>query len=342
MIDTIKIVTMIDFKTYQTIQHLSIIKTSYHSATGEVFYKITNDSISGSYSSSLSVRVGDGSKYKFINMYYLEIEGSYHKLIKGYNSHNGFYNPAYISLQLIKIVANAYNVILPNIKNWFIQRIDLAICFDLKTQDNVQTYINNLNSCNYPRRNLKHYEGESLYLTGSTTTLKIYNKYREFKKHDYKKFKDTDFNLSEYTETIKGFVRFECEIKKRKLKNIFDKTYIRVFSLTYNNLKDIWYEEFSKFLKILENDLEKVSEKSAIKKRLNTLYKKVRAKNLFNFYILIKAQGLQEIKRCTDKSMYYKNIADLKKANIDFTQKMNNDFKETQIQFNPFESEEIL
>ena len=90
MIDTIKIVSMIDKRLYNIIQSQSIIKTSYHSATGEVFYKIINDSLEGSFSSNLSVRIGEGSKYKFVNMYYIEIEGSYHKLIRGYNSHNRF------------------------------------------------------------------------------------------------------------------------------------------------------------------------------------------------------------------------------------------------------------
>ncbi len=90
MIDTIKIVSMIDKRLYNIIQSQSIIKTSYHSATGEVFYKIINDSLEGSFSSNFSVRIGEGSKYKFVNMYYIEIEGSYHKLVKGYNSHNRF------------------------------------------------------------------------------------------------------------------------------------------------------------------------------------------------------------------------------------------------------------
>ena len=71
MIDTIKIVSMINFNTYNKIRNQSIVKTSYHSATGEIFYTIINDSLQGSYSSSLSIRVGNGAKYKFINMYYI-------------------------------------------------------------------------------------------------------------------------------------------------------------------------------------------------------------------------------------------------------------------------------
>lgn len=74
MIDTIKIYSMIDKYTYEKISNNSIIKTSYNSSTGEIFYKIVNDKLEGSYSSSLSVRVGEGTKYNFIDKYYIEIE----------------------------------------------------------------------------------------------------------------------------------------------------------------------------------------------------------------------------------------------------------------------------
>lgn len=74
MIDTIKIVTMINYETYKIIEELSNIKTSYDNSTGEIYYKIINDNIAGSFSSSLCVRIGNGSKYKFVNSYYIEIE----------------------------------------------------------------------------------------------------------------------------------------------------------------------------------------------------------------------------------------------------------------------------
>ena len=82
MIDTIKIVSMIDKNTYDKISNNSIIKTSYKKSTKEIFYEIVNDHLEGSYSSSLSIRVGNGIKYNFINNYYIEIEGSYHKITK--------------------------------------------------------------------------------------------------------------------------------------------------------------------------------------------------------------------------------------------------------------------
>ena len=65
---------MINKNTYDKISNNSIIKTSYKKSTKEIFYEIINDHLEGSYSSSLSVRVGKGEKYKFIGQYYIEIE----------------------------------------------------------------------------------------------------------------------------------------------------------------------------------------------------------------------------------------------------------------------------
>lgn len=275
-------------------------------------------------------------------MYYLEIEGSYHKLVKGYNSHNGFCNLIFICNELIKMVQKEYKIKLPSLKHWFLQRIDIAICYDLSNQSNVTSYINNLNSCNYPRRNLKHYEGESIYLTGATTTLKIYNKFKEFKKHDNKRLQKTDFDINNYLQQIQGFVRFECEIKKPKLKKYYNADYIRIDRINYDELKAIWKQEFQKFFNLIENNFSIIRNKEEVKHRLTVMYPPIRAKNLFNFYLLILVEGTKEIKRRTNKSTFYKNISDLKKANIDISQKFEVNMIDNRVEFNPFESEEIL
>jgi II/X family phage/plasmid replication protein len=341
MIDTIKIVSMINEKVYHSIKNNSIIKMAYNNGTKENIYTIINDHLKGSYNSSLSVKVGDGGKYGFQKMNYIEIEGSYHKLMKGYNSHHGYYHLQNIVIQLLKIVEQAYDIKLPKMKHWFLQRIDIAICYDLKNQGNVQTYIDNLSRCNYARRKLKHYEGESIYITGATTTIKIYNKLKEFEKNDLKKYKNTDFDLFSYQETIKGFIRFECEIKKRKLKNLYKKKYVRIDQVVYQELREIWKIEFEKFLKSIDNELLIVREKEQVKQRLYQIYTKKRAKHLFDFYLLLLLRGISELRKDTDKSSYYKNMSDLKKAKIDFSQKIDLNKENRFIHFNPFEETEI-
>lgn len=343
MIDTIKIYTEIDKATYDKIKDVSIIKTSYNKQDGEVFYEIINDHLQGSFDSRLSVRVDCGAKYHFSTLgYCIEIEGSYHKIILGYNSHNGYCDLEFIATNLIQMVELDYNISLPSFDKWFLQRCDIAICYDLKNQDNVKSYINSLSRCSFPKRKAKFFYDESLYISGVTTTLKIYNKLLEFRKHDLKKFYDNkDFNILNYLNTINGFIRFECEIKKRKLKQLFNnKAHINIIDVNYDILKNVWSEEFMKLLKFIKNDLDIVRGREEVKKRLYNIYKPSKANLLYNFYCAIQLNGLKETQDSCSSSTYYRNIKALKEAKVDFSQSYKIEKKELFI-FNPFESKEV-
>lgn len=341
MVDTIKIYSEIDRNTYDKIKSLSIVKNSVDNSKNELLYEIINDHLEGSYDSRLSVRVGCGSKYGFANLgYYIEIEGSYHKIVKGYNSHNGYYDLEFISKSLIQMVELSYNIKLSEIENWYLQRCDIAICYDLKNQENVKSYINSLSRCSYPRRNAKFYYDESLYLSGTTTTLKIYNKMLEFKKHDIKKFNTIDFDLKNYLNFIKGFIRFECEVKKKMLSKIYNKKHIKIIDISYEKLKEVWCDEFMKLLKFIKNDLEIVRGREEVRERLNKLYKASKASRLYNFYCAIQLNGLIDTKESMSSSVYYRNIQDLKEAKVDFSQCYKIEEKEL-FYFNPFEFKEV-
>lgn len=342
MIDTIKIYSEIDEKTYNKINSLSIIKTSYNKSDGEIYYEIINDHLEGSFDSRLSVRVGCGSKYGFKDLgYCIEIEGSYHKIVKGYNSHNGYYDLQFISQSLICMVELSYSVELPSIDKWYLQRCDIAICYNLNNQKNVKSYINSLSRCKYPRRNVKFYYDESIYLSGTTTTLKIYNKFLEFKKHDLKKFIDTSFDLENYLKEIFGFIRFECEIKKKKLKQLFNNVnHIKIIDVNYENLRNVWSEEFMKIIKYVNNDLKIVRRREEVYERLTDIFKPSKACRLYNFYCAIQLNGEDVVKNTTPKDTFYRNIKELKFAKIDFSQSYRVEEEEIYY-FNPFESQEV-
>lgn len=342
MIDTVKIYTMINKNVYNKIYHSAIVKSSFNMGTGEIYYEIVNDSLKGSYDSSLSVRVGSGVKYGFVNNYFLEVEGSYHKIIRGYNAFDGFYSIQEIAKFFISALEYTYKIKLPTLNHWFLQRCDIAICFDLKSNENVRNYINNLSLCNYPKRNIKHFQDESIYCSGTTTTLKIYNKLLEFKKHDMKKLFSKNFDIVNFCNKIDGYVRFECEIKKKKLESIYNNKYIRLKNVDYNTLKSVWGEEFMKLLKMFENDLYIVYKKEDIKERLYNLYSNRQASSLYNFYICLMADGYKDLKLRYPKNTFYRYIRSLKQAGIDLSQKYTLNLVENYIYFNPFLEEEVL
>lgn len=241
------------------------------------------------------------------------------------------------------MVELTYNIKLPGLQNWFLQRCDIAICFDLYNQNNVKSYINSLSRCNYPRRNAKFFYDESIYLSGTTTTLKIYNKLLEFKKHDIKHFSNTNFNVFEYMEEIKGFIRFECEIKKKRLKNIYEnEKNIKIINVKYKDLKKVWCEEFMKVLQFIKNDLDIVRGREEVYNRLNELYKPSKANLLYNFYCAIQLNGLKDIKNNMSSRTYYRNVKELKQAKIDFSQSYKIEELDNIFYFNPFECKEVV
>lgn len=241
------------------------------------------------------------------------------------------------------MVELSYNIKLPDIDKWYLQRCDIAICFDLENQNNVKSYINSLSRCNYPRRNAKFFYDESIYLSGTTTTLKIYNKLLEFKKHDLKKFVNSNFNLIEYLNVIQGFIRFECEIKKKILKNIYDnENNIKIINVKYEDLKKIWSDEFMKVLQFIKNDLDIVRGREEVYNRLNDIYKPSKANLLYNFYCSIQLNGLKDVKYHTSKATYFRNIKELKQAKIDFSQSYKVEEIENIFYFNPFIAKEVV
>ena len=185
-------------------------------------------------------------------------------------------------------------------------------------------------------------DGTGLYVPGTTTTLKIYNKYQEFKKHDLKRFKNTDnFHIENYLDIIQGYLRFEIEIKKKKLENVYNKKYIRLRNIMYKDLKNVWSEEFMKLLKFYDSELTVIRDREKVKNRLYTFYGETKGKNLYDFFCSLIIDGIVVVKNNMAKPSYYRKTKLLKDVGIDFSQKL--DIQENSfIDFNPFTFEEVV
>jgi len=141
---------------------------------------------------------------------------------------------------------------------------------------------------------------------------------------------------------LNGFIRFECEIKKKKLKDLYKTNYVRILNVDYKELRKVWEGEFMKLLKLFKSDLDIIRDKKEIEKRLYTIYKERKASTLYNFYLSIMVDGLRQVKSRTTKSTYYRNISELKKANIDFSQTYKIDLQKQIIEFDPFQYKEVV
>lgn len=183
-IDTIKVRITLDLESINKIEALMKEFNGIDRKNNNVIYKFIKGDLVGSHDSNISI----------VRFAYNQIcvSCSLPKIIYGNNIIN--YDIELRSgLQILcDILEYNYNVEMPDIEEWELMRIDLSINYDMQEQWNVKRYINALQMVNYPRRKVFMYEDECLYIAGSTTTIKFYNKYQEFLKHDYKKLRKLD------------------------------------------------------------------------------------------------------------------------------------------------------
>ena len=165
----------------------------------------------------------------------------------------------------------------------------------------------------------------------------VYNKLKEFEKNDMKKVWKKGFNVVKFCQKIDGYVRFECEIKKKKLLSVYKKKqFIRVSNLDYKELENIWCKEFMKMLKFDLSEVKKVKEKDDVLNRLKFYYKERLACVLYNFYLSIKVDGYDNVKEYTNEATFYRKISQLKKAGIDFSGTYQIFDENSIIDFDPF------
>lgn len=158
---------------------------------------------------------------------YLLIEFSLPKFYEGVNFLNSDFSEDLCRLLLTRDKLCFYawlqkitGAILPGPENWKIQRLDCAECFEFYNHQNIIDFISLLRNLTYPRRKKPTFWHDSLYISGSTTTVKLYNKHPEFKKHDYPRlsavFRDK-LQAQRVLDLTYGKLRFEVEFKRKKL-----------------------------------------------------------------------------------------------------------------------------
>lgn len=198
-------------------------------------------------------------------------------------------------------------------------RLDLA--FNYKYDFDVIHFVGKIFKSNnkHKRKHIHFYSG-SLYFKGRTYTLKIYDKYEEFKKHDKKDLlKKLDcsvrynlfqksYELDDYVNTLselsKNVTRVEVSIRKAKL------NYDKIFTIDDLMKVDlfVYFEYFLDTMGVLK--MEKVD--------LQKLVEQIDNKDDLEFLAVVKLLGTEKAKQKYNKRTYYYKKKRLKeKYNID-------------------------
>ena len=146
---------------------------------------------------------------------HLKIEFSAPKIMLGNNIQTIDENMADIAVHTVKKkFEKTFNVSLPSVHDWFLNRLDVCSNYELPSEKVVTEIIQYMQKLDYPRKIENLHKNESIYCASRYSTLKIYAKGPEFKAHDKKRFKN-EIEAQTLQNIASRVIRAEAELKLR-------------------------------------------------------------------------------------------------------------------------------
>lgn len=311
MIDTIRLKSpYISWDLYDEIKKKSLTRLAIN-GDYEILYEFTTNELIGSFDNRIMLKL-EKQEYKKVfypsdlkwktqlvdSEPYIELEFSIHKFFLGHNIFGGSDDLKNMLLNFELFLHENISDEIPSILEWEIVRLDYAEVFKI---DFLDDFFYLMNNSNFPRRKVIKYP-DSIYIPGSTTTLKFYDKYREFLKHGKKKIVDKEF-LSNLIDFSKGILRVEVEVKRRKF--IYDNNKLfKVSNFDINYIKNIYDMEVKKIMNIREEN-QLITEYRDVKDYLFKNFSNSMARSLMMTYTNLSILGELETKKMMKKSTYY-------------------------------------
>lgn len=336
----------IDIETRDRIKSFCNQYESLNLETGELLYSYTSGKLEGSY--DYRIRIGlsnlkwikeDTDKPEQVETYWhLEVECSLHKILMNHNCYGGPVNAQESIAYLVMFIENTMNVKLPEYYWWEVKKIDVSRIYQFMDSKICSKVISNLKKSYYTRRKPQIYD-TSVMFAGSTTTTKFYWKGPEFLKHDYKRLKkyaakhkdkvaQKDYFDIEYfkmnslflkIEEIKNIamrtIRFECSIKNRKLKDLFDAETVCVYMLHDETLHNCMLEELKKLIKE-DDSMDLVRRSDLVLERLIKLYDRNLGNSLYTTWTKLVQFGESGAKETISERTFRRHKKQLCEAGV--------------------------
>lgn len=224
MIDTMGFKVIIDRETYDKILEKTRVTQRIDKETGEVEFEYDNGQTKHSYNYRVIYKVCDEywvydqetrQPYKKAGIPNIRIEFSVPKILFGHNLLSAGMGLIYDAMYEVRLTfQEKYCCILPDMPEWYCYRIDTSVNYILESEKQVRNFISYLSKLDYPRRRPNRYDDTGIYFPSPHSTLKVYAKGPEFKKHDMDRLRDAE-NIAELYARGKQILRFEVEHKKR-------------------------------------------------------------------------------------------------------------------------------
>lgn len=348
MYDTVVIKSPeIDQETVQKIMTFCRMYEGVDIFTGELLYRFTSGELEGSYDYRIRLKVDntewikeDSPVPKRVQTYWhVVVECSLHKLMLNHNCYGGPKDIKKSIAYLVRFLEEVMYVKLPNYQEWEVKRIDVAKIYHFNNKDICKKIVNNLRNSYYTRRKPRIYD-TSVMFAGRTTSVKLYWKGPEFQKHDYKRIKkyilrevDRNWNkdnsdllqhklamiqkqFDQVLEKSYRIIRYECEIKARKLKDEFKTDTVLVKILNDELLHDIADIELYKLIRERDDNMEVVRRSDLVLERLHQVYGTSQANALYATWTKLVQFGESQAKETISRATFYRHKKLLVEAGV--------------------------
>lgn len=302
--------------------------------TGECVWEITRTNLRASYEARIMVKPmyedctksRSGKPEWHPSEPYLIVECSVAKAFQGQNVYGVIDNLQDAAEHLREMLQLLLGTPLPHSRNWTIQRVDWAENFALPYQA-VQEFFEGIYHVAFPRRKMQKYSNESIFVPGTTTTIKIYHKGPEFQKNDRKRLyvvlksqyqqnrpfgAKPDWAHTKATRHVEALqrlannrLRAEVEIHAEKLDYDFGHK-PKVHEVTTEYLRAAFDKEMGRLLREGQGGVQVVRNSLAVRDRLEAHYAQELAGRLHGFWLGLATHGEDDMKKRQTRPTFYR------------------------------------
>lgn len=307
-------------------------------------WSVTRTDLRGSFDSKIMVKPLDtefvtdakGRLTEQPCMPYLMVECSIPKVFTGQNVYGAFEDFPAACTQLIDLLQRLLGIPLPEAGRWRVERVDWAENFRLPF-DAIGEFFQGMHAAGFPRRKVHKHGRESIFIPGTTTTIKLYHKGPEFAVHDRHRLKRAYANMFSEThrdpkdpayagrrstaivEALQRLansrLRVEVEVKGEKLAHHFGVKPM-VMDVSADFLREVWDREIGRLMREGERDSNTIRESFAVKDRLHRDYAGTLASRLYAFWVDMAKNGEDEARRGYSRPTFYRYRKLLQEAGV--------------------------
>ena len=312
--------------------------------TGEMQWEMTRTSLQGSFDSRIMVKpmYKDFSKSKSGRVEehpsppYVIVECSIPKAMHGQNVYGVIEDMQTACENVRTLLQQLMGIELPHTGNWTVQRVDWAESFRLPYQA-VQEFFEGIYHVAFPRRKMQKYGNESIFVPGTTTTIKIYHKGPEFQKNDSKRlawvlrnlfFQNRPLNspsdwaqrqayrkVAAIQRLANNRLRAEVEIHAEKLDYDFGHK-PKVREVTTEYLQAVFDKEMARLLREGREGVNVVRSSLAVRDRLEARFSPELAGLLHGFWLGMSTHGEDDMKKRSTRATFYRRRKQLVDAGV--------------------------